>query len=136
MYLQPNDVGTIFQLGLNMGPQNAHVLGLAKSFTKKIDHTTKVEHDQDAVAVISLAWGLMEKLMPQEVINETKQHLRDLGLPVVFTGPVRWTGKKTEIGLNPTAKDRTTGCGRTNSEFFRLPVAMFVEKSKNREKPV
>ena len=30
-----------------MGPQNAHVLGLAKSFTKKIDHATKVEHDQD-----------------------------------------------------------------------------------------
>lgn len=85
MYLQPNDVGTIFQLGLNMGPQNAHVLGLAKSFTKKIDHTTKVEHDQDAVGVISLAWGLMEKLMPQEVINETKQHLRDLGLPELTT---------------------------------------------------
>ena len=55
---------------------------------------------------------------------------------VVFAGPVRWTGKKTEIGLNPTAKDRTTGCGCTNSEFFRLPVAMFVEKSKNRKKPV
>ena len=119
-----------------MGPQNAHVLGLAKSFTKKIDHTTKVEHDQDAVGVISLAWGLMEKLMPQEVINETKQHLRDLGLPVVFAGPVCWTGKKTEIGLNPTAKDRTTGCSCTNSEFFRLPVVMFVEKSKNRKKPV
>ena len=50
---------------------------------------------------------------------------------IVFAGPVRWTGKKTEIKLNPTAKDRTTGCGCTNSEFFRLPVAMFVEKLKN-----
>ena len=57
-------------------------------------------------------------------------------LLLVFAGPVRWTGKKTEIGLNPTAKDGTTGCGCTNSEFFRLPVAMFVEKSKNRKKPV
>ena len=55
---------------------------------------------------------------------------------LVFAGPVRWTGKKTEIELNPTAKDRTTGCGCTNSEFFWLPVAMFVEKSKNRRKPV
>ena len=55
---------------------------------------------------------------------------------IVFAGPVRWTEKKTEIGLNPTAKDRTTGCGCTNSEFFWLPVAMFVEKSKNWEKPV
>ena len=52
----------------------------------------------------------------------------------MFAGPVCWTGKKTEIELNPTAKDRTTGCGCTNSEFFRLPVAMFVEKSKNRKK--
>ena len=55
---------------------------------------------------------------------------------LVFAGPVRWTGKKTEIGLNPTAKDRTTGCGCTNSEFFWLPVAMFVENLKNRKKPV
>ena len=57
-------------------------------------------------------------------------------LEVVFAGPVRWTGKKTEIELNQTAKDRTTGCGCTNSEFFRLPVATIVKKSKNRRKPV
>ena len=59
--------------------------------------------------------------------------------PLVFAGPVRWTGKKTEIELNPTAKDRTTGCGCTNSEIFRLPVATFVKKSKtekNRPKHV
>ena len=55
---------------------------------------------------------------------------------IVFAGPVHWTGKKTEIELNPTAKDRTTGCSCTNSEFFWLPVATFVEKSKNRKKPV
>ena len=52
----------------------------------------------------------------------------------MFAGPVRWTGKKTKIELNPTAKDRTTGCGCTNSEIFQLPVAMFVEKLKNRKK--
>ena len=58
---------------------------------------------------------------------------------LVFTGPVCWTGKKTEIRLNPTAKDQTTGCGCTNSEFFWLPVATFVEKlktEKNRARPV
>ena len=53
---------------------------------------------------------------------------------LVFAGPVCWTGKKTEIELNPTAKDRTTGCGCTNFEFFLLPVATFVEKSKIRKK--
>ena len=55
-------------------------------------------------------------------------------LCLVFAGPVRWTGKKTKIELNPTAKDQTTGCGCPNSQFFRLPVAMFVEKSKNQKK--
>ena len=67
----------------------------------------------------------------QELPNMAFSWLQTL---LVFAGPVRWTGKKTEIGLNPTAKDRTTGCGCTNSEFFRLPVAMFVEKSKNQKK--
>ena len=57
-------------------------------------------------------------------------------LELVFAGPVRWTGIKTEVELNPTAKDRATGCSCTNSEFFWLPVAMFVEKLKNRKKPV
>ena len=44
------------------------------------------------------------------------------------------TEKETEIELNPTAKDRTTGCSCTNSENFRLPVARFVKKLKNRKK--
>ena len=50
---------------------------------------------------------------------------------IVFAGPVHWTGKKTEIQVNPTAKDRTTSCSCTNSEIFQLPVATFVEKLKN-----
>ena len=53
---------------------------------------------------------------------------------VVFAGPVRWTGKKTEIELNPTAKDRTTSCSCTNSEFFSLAsceVCRKIEKPKN-----
>ena len=46
----------------------------------------------------------------------------------MFAGPVCWTGKKTEIKL------QATGCSCTNSEIFWLPVAMFVEKSKNQKK--
>ena len=52
---------------------------------------------------------------------------------LVFTGPVHWTEKETEIELNPTAKDWTTGCGCTNSEIFWLPVVTFVKKSKNQK---
>ena len=53
---------------------------------------------------------------------------------LVSAGPVCWTEKKTEIELNPTAKDRTTGCSCTNSENFRLPVARFVKKIEKPEK--
>ena len=100
------------------------------------------------------AWGLSElklqiSIMTDKTVLELKQAIAEKsdvgadrqrliysGLFIVFAGPVHWTGKKTEIELNPTAKDRTTSCGCTNSEFFRLPVAMFVEKSNNRKKPV
>ena len=55
----------------------------------------------------------------------------ELWLLLVFTGPIHWTEKKTEIELNPTEKDWTTGCSCTNSEIFCLLVARFVKKSKN-----
>ena len=57
-------------------------------------------------------------------------------MSLVFAGPVHWTGKKTEIGLNPTAKDRTTGCSCPDYGIFRLPVAWFVKIWKDRKKPV
>ena len=41
----------------------------------------------------------------------------------------------TETELNPTAKEWTTSCSCTNSEIFQLPVARFVEKSKDKKKP-
>ena len=59
-------------------------------------------------------------------ISDTPYHL-------VFAGPVRWTGKKTEIELNPTEKDRTTSCGCTNSDFFSVAscdVCQKIEKPK------
>ena len=55
---------------------------------------------------------------------------------LVFAGPVHWTEKMTETELNPTAKDQTTGCSCPNFENFWLPVAMFVEKSKDQNETV
>ena len=72
----------------------------------------------------------------QDSKEHEQLHPSGLYLGLVFAGPVCWTGKKTKIELNPTAKDQTTGCSCTNSEKFQLPVAMFVEKLKNRRKPV
>ena len=63
-------------------------------------------------------------------------NMRTADWKLVFAGPVCWTGKMTEIKLNPTAKDQTTDCSCTNSEIFRLPVATFAEKLKTRKKPV
>ena len=44
---------------------------------------------------------------------------------LVFAGSVAWTEKKTETEPNTTEKDRTNGCGCTNSEVFRLLVTRF-----------
>lgn len=61
---------------------------------------------------------------------------------LMFAGPVHWTEHMTETELNLTAKDQTAGCSCTYSDFFWLPVVMFVEKMErlkklvNRLKPV
>ena len=65
------------------------------------------------------------------VLQPSKRLLRDCKKcsQVQFAG----LEKKTEIGLNPTAKDRTTGCGCTNSEFFSVAscdVCRKIEKPK------
>lgn len=76
------------QLGLNMGPQHARVLGWAKSFTKNLGDATKVDRDRDAVGIISLAWAVMERIMPQEVIEVTNNHLEKLKLPELCTANI------------------------------------------------
>ena len=51
---------------------------------------------------------------------------------LVFAGPVAQTEKMTETGLNATGKDRTSGCGCTNPETFRLSVTRFCIIWKDR----
>jgi len=57
-------------------------------------------------------------------------------LGLVFAGSVAWTEKKTETEPNTTEKDRTNGCGCTNSEVFQLPVTRFYVIWKDHWKPV
>jgi len=45
---------------------------------------------------------------------------------LVFAGSVAWTEKKTETEPNTTEKDRTNGCGCTNSEVFWLRSQGFM----------
>ena len=89
-----------------------------------------VVQDFCLVTVVSSKWAILTK----RFVMAYDKKICLLVQQLVFAGPVHWTGKKTEIELNPTAKDRTTACSCTNSEFFRLPVARFVEKSKNQKK--
>lgn len=85
LFLQPGDPGSMVQLGMNLGPRHARVLGWAKSYTRKLDDGAKADHDADAVGVVSLVWGLIEKLMPQEVLDAVQSHLDGLGLPRLAT---------------------------------------------------
>ena len=55
---------------------------------------------------------------------------------VVFEGPVAWTEKMTETGLDATECNRTIGCGCTGSEIFWLPVSLSEEFQENRFKSV
>ena len=56
------------QIGLNLGPHHAHVLGWAKSYTAKLSKDTFVEHDLEAVGSMSIAWALFQGCIPQEVM--------------------------------------------------------------------
>ena len=54
---QPNHPGKLVQVGMNMGPHHARVLGWAKSYTKKLDIDTMIEYDLDAVGGLSIMWS-------------------------------------------------------------------------------
>ena len=129
------------ELNKSFGPKTAEMPDLTKFPSSQMKDFIDVGSLPDHLH--EKAWSMLERRVKAFGFDgrlghlKTKVHIRTQdGQVLVFAGPVRWTGKKTEIELNPTAKDQTTGCGCTNSEFFRLPVAMFVEKSKNRRKPV
>lgn len=73
------------QIGWNAGPKHARVWGLAKSYTKKLDEDTKVDHDKDAVALISLVWNIAKAALPEEVTGHIERSLEDHGLPRIAT---------------------------------------------------
>jgi hypothetical protein len=56
---KPTHPGQLVQVGLNMGPHHARVLGWAKSYTKKLDGQVMVEHDLDAVGALSIMWSMV-----------------------------------------------------------------------------
>ena len=46
---------------------------------------TREAHDRDAVGAISLAWGLIRKFVPQEIIDTTVNRLEEHGFGGMMT---------------------------------------------------
>lgn len=77
------------QIGLNMGPHRAHILGWAVSFTKKLDSTAKINHDYDAIGVVSLFWAIIQACLPREVVDVLSKYGKNEELPPLATRNVK-----------------------------------------------
>ena len=64
---KPGHPGSLVQLGWNAGPKDARVYGLAKSYARSVDSDTMVDRDSDAIAVLTIMWGLVKGLIPQNM---------------------------------------------------------------------
>jgi hypothetical protein len=73
------------QIGWNTGALHAKVFGLAKSFTKKLDKDMLIDHDEDAVAPLSIFRALVWSLMPLEVVEHVEECPEKEGLPHLAT---------------------------------------------------
>jgi hypothetical protein len=83
--LKPQHDGTMVQLGWNAGPRHAKVWGLAKSYLDTTDQETMINHDEDAVALLTVCWSLAKAAMPLEITNHIEGCLESSGLPRVAT---------------------------------------------------
>ncbi|KAF8228619.1 hypothetical protein L208DRAFT_1111945, partial [Tricholoma matsutake] len=67
--------GEMVQIGWNAGPWHARVWGLAKSFRRKIDHSTMVEQDENAVGLLTLCWSLAKASIPTDITEVLENQL-------------------------------------------------------------
>ncbi|KAH7879819.1 hypothetical protein F5051DRAFT_339886, partial [Lentinula edodes] len=78
-------VGTMNQVGLNMGPRHARVFGPAVSFTKKLVKEKMVDHDEDIIGAASLIWSIAQAVLPQDVLQVMYDHIAAEELPLLQT---------------------------------------------------
>jgi len=83
--VQPTHPGKMTQLGLNLGPRHARVLGWAKSFTKNLNNSDMALHDLDCIGAVSVTWSILQAVMPQEIIGHVNDCLAGYGLPRIAT---------------------------------------------------
>jgi hypothetical protein len=73
------------QIGLNLGARHVRVLGWAKSFTARLSNSAIKHQDQEAIGAASIAWGLMQAVIPDEIIKPIHKVLADEELPRLAT---------------------------------------------------
>ncbi|KAF8829955.1 hypothetical protein HHX47_DHR2000107 [Lentinula edodes] len=83
--IRPTHVGTMNQVGLNMGPRHARVFGPAVSFTKKLVKEKMVDHDEDIIGAASLIWSIAQAVLPQDVLQVMYDHIAAEELPLLQT---------------------------------------------------
>ncbi|KAL1712886.1 hypothetical protein EV715DRAFT_212766, partial [Schizophyllum commune] len=59
--------GKMVQVGLNMGPRHAQVVGWAVSHTKKLSQHERIVRDGDVVGGGALQWAVQQHELPVEV---------------------------------------------------------------------
>lgn len=83
--LYPSHGGHMAQVGLNLGPCHARVLGWGKQCTKNLDDQTKLLHDLDIVGAVSLMWSLICSIMPLKILEQIDDRLKWYDLPCLAT---------------------------------------------------
>ncbi|KAJ3507943.1 hypothetical protein NMY22_g16778 [Coprinellus aureogranulatus] len=83
--VRPTHPGVMVQIGINMGPRHAKVLGYAKSFTRKLSAEQMAAQDTDLIGAISLLWNLARAYLPEEVIAEITAFLDSVDYPPLAT---------------------------------------------------
>ena len=62
---------------------------MLKSYARLVDSDTMVDRECDAIAVLTIMWGLVKGLIPQEIVSEVNQCLDAEGMPRIVTRNVK-----------------------------------------------
>jgi len=63
------------QIGLNMGPCHARILGWAKSFTQNLSDKEMIQQDTHFLGGMSLLWALIKAYLPTDVTQPVQDKL-------------------------------------------------------------
>ncbi|TFK18725.1 hypothetical protein FA15DRAFT_562946, partial [Coprinopsis marcescibilis] len=77
--------GKMVQIGMNMGPCHARVLGWAKSFTQNLSTEEKVSQDTDLIGAMSILWCLAKAQLPIDIIHQITTFLDEQSYPMMGT---------------------------------------------------